>query len=58
VTIRPDFLLAYPDTVQSRLRAVDPAGPQSVRTGEGLAVDFAGPGTVLVQARNGRLKPG
>ena len=58
VTIRPDFLLAYPDTVQSRLRAVDPAGPQSVRTGEGLAVDFAGPGTVLVQARNGRLQPG
>jgi len=26
-----------------------------VRTGEGLAVDFAGPGTVLVQARNRRL---
>jgi uncharacterized protein (AIM24 family) len=51
VTVRPGFLVAYPDTVQSRLRAVDPSGPQSVRTGEGLALDFAGPGTVLVQAR-------
>ncbi|RZQ61780.1 AIM24 family protein [Amycolatopsis suaedae] len=51
VTVTPGFLVAYPDTVQCRLRALDPAGPQSVRTGEGLALDFAGPGTVLVQAR-------
>lgn len=55
VTVRPDYLLAYPDTVQCRLRALDPGGPQSVRSGEGLAVDFAGPGTVLVHARNRRL---
>lgn len=55
VTVRPDYLLAFPDTVQCRLRALDPGGPQSLRTGEGLAVDFAGPGTVLVQARNRRL---
>ena len=55
VTVRPDYLLAYPDTVQCRLRALDPGGAQSLRTGEGLAVDFAGPGTVLVQARNRRL---
>ncbi|SDX06412.1 Uncharacterized conserved protein, AIM24 family [Amycolatopsis xylanica] len=55
VTVRPDYLLAYPDSVQCRLRAVDPSGPQSVATGEGLALDFAGPGTVLVQARNRRL---
>jgi uncharacterized protein (AIM24 family) len=55
VTVRPDYLLAYPDTIQCRLRALDPGGPQSVRTGEGLAVDFAGPGTVLVHARNRRL---
>ncbi|VVJ15062.1 Uncharacterised protein [Amycolatopsis camponoti] len=55
VTVRPDYLLAYPDTVQCRLRALDPGGPQSLRSGEGLAVDFAGPGTVLVQARNRRL---
>lgn len=51
ITVRPAFLVAYPDTIQVRLRALDPAGPQSVRTGKGLALDFAGPGTVLVQAR-------
>lgn len=51
ITVRPAFLVAYPDTIQVRLRALDPAAPQSVRTGEGLALDFAGPGTVLLQAR-------
>ncbi|PXY32627.1 AIM24 family protein [Prauserella muralis] len=51
ITVRPAFLLAYPDSAQVRLRALDPSGPQSVRTGEGLALDFAGPATVLVQAR-------
>ncbi|GHF73672.1 uncharacterized protein (AIM24 family) [Amycolatopsis bartoniae] len=54
ITVRPPYLLAYPDAVQCRLRAVDPSGPQSIRTGEGLALDFAGPGTVLVQARKSR----
>ncbi|SFP48997.1 Uncharacterized conserved protein, AIM24 family [Amycolatopsis arida] len=51
ITVTPAFLLAYPDTAQCRLRAVDPSGPQSVRTGEGLALDFAGPGTILMQTR-------
>lgn len=51
ITVNPKFVLAYPDTVGVRLRAVDPAQPQSIRTGEGLALDFAGPGTVLVQTR-------
>lgn len=55
VTVRPDYLLAYPDTLQCRLRALDPSGPQSLRTGEGLVLDFAGPGTVLVQSRNRRV---
>ncbi|MGW7534517.1 AIM24 family protein [Amycolatopsis sp. NPDC054798] len=55
VTVRPDYLLAYPDAVQCRLRALDPSGPQSLRTGEGLVLDFAGPGTVLVQSRNRRV---
>ncbi|MDT8911096.1 AIM24 family protein [Amycolatopsis sp. PS_44_ISF1] len=55
VTVRSDYVLAYPDTVQCRLRAVDPSGPQSVKTGEGLVLDFAGPGIVLVQARNRRV---
>lgn len=53
VTVRPAFLLAYPDGIQARLRAVDPSGPQSVRTGAGLMLDFAGPGTVLIQGRKG-----
>ncbi|HKS45122.1 MAG TPA: AIM24 family protein [Amycolatopsis sp.] len=51
ITVRAGFLLAYPDTLQVRLRAIDPSGLQSIRTGEGLALDFAGPGKVLVQAR-------
>lgn len=51
VTVNPAFLVAYPDSVRCRLRASDPARSQSVRTGEGLAVDFAGPGSVLIQAR-------
>jgi uncharacterized protein (AIM24 family) len=54
ITVRPGFLLAYPDTLQVRLRAMDPSGPQSIRTGEGLVLDFAGPGPVLVQARKSR----
>jgi len=54
ITVRPGYLLAYPDSVQCRLRALDPSAPQSIRTGEGLALDFAGPGTILVQARKSR----
>lgn len=54
ITVRPGFLLAYPDTQQVRLRAVDPSGPQSIRTGEGLVLDFAGPGMILVQVRKSR----
>lgn len=55
ITVRPGYLLAYQDGIQVRLRAADPSGPQSVRTGEGLLMDFAGPGTVVVQ---GRKAPG
>lgn len=58
ITVNPGFLLAYPDAVQCRLRALDPSGPQSVRTGDGLALDFAGPGRVLVQARARRHTSG
>ncbi|MDQ0378873.1 AIM24 family protein [Amycolatopsis thermophila] len=54
ISVRPGHLLAYPDTVQCRLRALDPSGQQSIRTGEGLMLDFAGPGTLLVQARKSR----
>lgn len=51
ITVTPAFLVGYPDGLQCRLRALTQSGAQSVRTGEGLAVDLAGPGTVLVQAR-------
>lgn len=51
MTMTPAYLLAYPDGMQTRLRAVDPAGQQSLRTGSGLVLDFAGPGTVLSCAR-------
>ncbi|TVT59062.1 AIM24 family protein [Amycolatopsis rhizosphaerae] len=54
ITVRPQYLLAYPDSLQCRLRALDPSGQQSIRTGEGLALDFAGPGTLLMQARKSR----
>ena len=51
ITVHPAFLVGYPDGLQCRLRAADPSGQQSIRTGEGLVIDLAGPGTVLVQAR-------
>lgn len=54
VTVDPSYLLAYTEATQCRLRAVSPQLPQSVRTGEGLLLDFAGPGQLLVQTRNAR----
>lgn len=52
ISVSPGYLLAYPDTMQCRLRAIDPAGPQSLRTGDGLLLDFAGPGTLYTRARS------
>ncbi|GAA4291037.1 AIM24 family protein [Actinokineospora soli] len=54
ITVEPAHLLAYTDSTQVRLRAVDPSGPQSLRTGSGLLLDLAGPGQVLVQTRRPR----
>lgn len=51
ISMNPAYLLAYPEGMQCRLRAIDPAGQQSLRTGAGLVLDFAGPGTVLSRAR-------
>lgn len=51
ITVTPAHLVGYPDTMTARVRAVDPSGPQSVKTGQGLLVDLAGPGTVLCCAR-------
>lgn len=54
VTLDSDHVVAFADTVQCRLRAVAQDGPQSIRTGEGLVFDFAGPGMVLTQTRGPR----
>jgi uncharacterized protein (TIGR00266 family) len=54
ITVDPAYLLAYSEMTQSRLRAVSQSMNQSVRTGEGLLLDFAGPGQLLIQTRNPR----
>lgn len=54
ITVDPAYLLAYSETIQARLRAVSQQVHQSVRTGEGLLLDFAGPGQLLIQTRNAR----
>lgn len=54
ITVEPGYLLAYSEHTQARLRAVSQSMPQSVRSGEGLLLDFAGPGQLLAQTRNPR----
>ncbi|TWP43327.1 AIM24 family protein [Lentzea tibetensis] len=54
VTLASDHVVAFADSVQCRLRAAAQDGPQSIRTGEGLVFDFAGPGVVLTQTRGPR----
>ncbi|ASU80763.1 AIM24 family protein [Actinopolyspora erythraea] len=54
VTIDTGHLVAYVDTVQSRLRQSEQGRAQSLRTGAGLVFDFAGPGRVVTQTRNPR----
>lgn len=54
VTVDAAHVLGYPDTVQSRIRPLSQGMTQSMRTGQGLVFDFAGPGQVLTQTRNPR----
>ena len=54
ITVEPGYLLAYSEQTQARLRAVSQSMPQSVRSGEGLMLDFAGPGQLVTQTRNPR----
>jgi uncharacterized protein (TIGR00266 family) len=54
ITVEPGYLLAYSEQTQVRLRAVSQSMPQSMRSGEGLMLDFAGPGQLLTQTRNPR----
>jgi uncharacterized protein (TIGR00266 family) len=52
ITVHPGHVVAFADAMQTRLRAISQSGSQSVRTGDGLVFDFAGPGVVLTQTRN------
>lgn len=54
ITVNPAYVVAYPETVQCRLRAVQPGVEQSVKTGEGLVIDFAGPAQLVTQTRGPR----
>jgi uncharacterized protein (AIM24 family) len=55
ITVEAGHLVAYQEAVQCRLRARSPSVEQSVRTGEGLVIDFAGPGQVLTQSHSPRV---
>jgi uncharacterized protein (TIGR00266 family) len=53
VTVDTGHVVAYDLHIQFRLRrAVEGKSIQSMKTGEGLVFDFAGPGRVLLQTRN------
>jgi uncharacterized protein (TIGR00266 family) len=52
ITIDSGHVVAYADTVQSQTRKVASGFWQSIKSGEGLVFDFAGPGQVLTQTRN------
>lgn len=53
-TVDSGHVVGYLDVVQSRVRPISQGAPQSMRTGEGLVFDFAGPGQVLIQTRSPR----
>lgn len=55
ITVDTGHLVAYQDAVQCRLRTRSPSAEQSVRTGQGLVMDFAGPGQVLTQSHSPRV---
>ncbi|MEC3982571.1 TIGR00266 family protein [Amycolatopsis sp. H20-H5] len=52
VTIDTGHVVAYADTVQYQIRKVASGIIQSMKSGEGLVFDFAGPGQILTQTRN------
>ncbi|MCA1186397.1 MULTISPECIES: TIGR00266 family protein [unclassified Saccharopolyspora] len=58
LTVSPGHVVAYGDAVQTRLRQLGQGVAQSLKTGEGLVFDFAGPGQVLVQTRDPRSMVG
>ncbi|WP_243791387.1 TIGR00266 family protein [Saccharopolyspora gloriosae] len=54
LTVDTGHVVAYGESVQTRLRQSGHGVAQSMKTGEGLVFDFAGPGQVLVQTRDPR----
>ncbi|MGH3991467.1 MAG: TIGR00266 family protein [Pseudonocardiaceae bacterium] len=54
VTVDTGYVVGFPDTMQSRIRPMGQGMTQSMRSGEGLVFDFAGPGQVLTQTRSPR----
>jgi len=52
ITVDSGHVVAYADTLQSQTRKVASGIMQSMKSGEGLVFDFAGPGQVLTQTRN------
>jgi len=54
VTVDTGHVVAYADSVQSRVRPISQGMVQSMKSGEGLVFDFAGPGQVFTQTRNPR----
>lgn len=54
ITVDTGHLVGYADAMQARIRPLAQGLTQSMRSGEGLVFDFAGPGQVLTQTRNPR----
>lgn len=54
LTVDTGHVVGYPDGMQARIRPISQGLTQSMRSGEGLVFDFAGPGQVLTQTRNPR----
>lgn len=52
ITVDSGHVVAYADTVQSQTRKIAGGVMQSLKSGEGLVFDFAGPGQILTQTRN------
>lgn len=50
-TVDAAHVVAHPDDLRTRSRAVDVGAWQPAGTGDGLLLDVAGPGTVLTQTR-------
>ncbi|AOS65860.1 AIM24 family protein [Actinoalloteichus hymeniacidonis] len=54
VTLDTGHIVGFREGAQIRVRALSQSGTQSMRTGEGLVADFAGPAQILTQTRNAR----